>query len=599
MDTKSTRVFWVALGMIVLFSLIGRLWVVSYNLPELQVSDENSDLSTTLRLTNGELPERHVRFHRSLIAYVNGGAVGGLFVYSFINGDVAGISDFQNLYFSDRHLFTLATRLVLVGLNTLSVLLVGLTGRYIHQRVGLLSALLLALNGFFVFASIHALPDSLIIFAVALFLWLTMRLWFLRRPRDFLAVGIALSLIMYSKFSAVTIGIGLAVVYIALIWSEITPPSETTSQLEGKNWQRWLRAAVLNRRLLVLILGFILGAFLLNPLPYLYPDDLVFEIQRLARFAYADQLSLSAKWQTIRSHLEGMIIFVWRWQLLASLLGIVAVIRYRKNIPYWSVLSVFAIFFITIGNITTNNYKIFYWTPFLAPMALISGVGLATLLDWGNRRRLGHYGAYILVLLVILAEFAFMSHISLKMNRQDTRQLAAAYIKETIPPGSRILLGSTPVYTAPLQRNGESIERASQLGATYLETWKWWLEQPPATRPEPSYNLYGTEFQAGLATFTDVQQLISDEAIEYVIEADFSCQPKSPTAKADLEFPALDDDLRNQWELVKTFSPFTSDKCVTTIDSRFGLVTNQDFYAQERLGPFIRIYRTGIATENG
>jgi hypothetical protein len=49
----------------------------------------------------------------------------------------------------------------------------------------------------------------------------------------------------------------------------------------------------------------------------------VCESKQLVQCAYGDRLTFSEKWQTIRSHFEGMIIFVWRWQLLASILGIV------------------------------------------------------------------------------------------------------------------------------------------------------------------------------------------------------------------------------------------------------------------------------------
>ena len=148
------RTFWLLLGCILLFGFVTRLVALQHGLPYTQVIDENGDLSTALHYLQGEIPARHVRYHRSLIAYVDLASVGGLFGYSYLTGHVSGLDDFQDLYFSNRASFTVATRFTFAILTTLAMLVVALIGRYISGRIGLLAAAALAVNGFFMFNSL-------------------------------------------------------------------------------------------------------------------------------------------------------------------------------------------------------------------------------------------------------------------------------------------------------------------------------------------------------------------------------------------------------------------------------------------------------------
>jgi hypothetical protein len=569
----SSKMYWLLLLIILLSSFVMRLWLVPHGRTEVQVPDENSDLSTAVRLAEGTIPERHVRLHRSLIAYVDAVTVSGLFAYSYMTGEVASVEDFRDYYFLERGDFTLATRIFMSILITFAILFTALSGRYLGDHIGLLAALLLALNSFFVFSSLYALPDTLVIFSVALFLWLTIRAWYLQRKRDFFGAGVALGFLMLSKFSATSMAVCIVIAYTPLRWQE-------------------------REALAAFVVGFVLGSVLFNPLAYVYPRDLVYELERMAKFMYQESPPLGDRLNIIQSHVEEMIMVVWRWQFPASLLGIIAAIRYRKSIPYWIILSVFVVFFVTISNVTTGAYKILYWTPFLAPMALVSAIGLGALIDWTTTRNQWGYAVGAVVIgAILVGQLADTGEVMARMSRDDTRELAAAYIRETIPEGSSILIGSTTSYTAPLQRNAKSVQRAKRLGATVLESWQKWIELPPEDRPWPSYNLYGPEMQVRIDSFDDVWQLIEEEHIEYVVEADFGClsDAAQPSSDNSLLFPPVNAEMRNTWELVKVFSPFKSGDCVTALDTRFALVFGSDHEKQERLGPHIRIYRTSVS----
>ena len=236
-------------------------------------------------------------------------------------GQVSSVEDFRNLYFSDRALFTVATRLMFAGLTTLALLLVALTGRYINEWVGLLAAAVLAVNGFFMLNSLYALPDGLGMVAVALCLWLAMRLLHKHRTRDYFLAGIGLAVVMLSKFNGITVGISIVAAHTFIVLENHKDADRFTL------FKAWL----INRHILWLGGGIVLGNVLFNPLPFLYPADLIWELQRLRDYAYGSQsLNLLDRLQIIGSRISDTIVLMWRWLIPASLVGLIAFFYNRR-----------------------------------------------------------------------------------------------------------------------------------------------------------------------------------------------------------------------------------------------------------------------------
>ena len=428
--SKSSRIFGIILCAILLVGFGTRLLTVNHGFPGLQIGDENSDLSTALRLTRGELPAAHVRYHRSLIAYADASAVAGLLGVRVLTGDVRSLDDFQDLYFTDHDQFTLATRIMMALLTTLAIALVGLTGRYLSDRVGLLAAAALTLNGFFFMNSMIALPDGLVTFSMALFVWLLMRLWKYRRDRDYFLAGIGLALIMLSKLSAAIAGTGLIVAHASIAWDAAE-----------HDLRRLPKHLILHQGVLWTVAGIVAGNLIFNPLAFLYPNDLRFEIKRLDEYAYTPyETSLAAQFKIIRAQIEEMTRLAWRWMLPASILGVIAAARWKRHAPYWIVVVVFASLLISIGRVISIFYKVFYWTPWLIPMALLSGIGLDALLA-GKRRAL-HVAGGVIVAGLLALEGAYTMQLVRIFDRADTRVEAARYIERTISPGTAIMSGA-------------------------------------------------------------------------------------------------------------------------------------------------------------
>lgn len=581
MVISNRRLYWVLLCSIMLIAFVLRLITIDHGLPGLQVGDENSDLSTALRLTEGELPERHVRYHRSLIAYVDGAAIAGLFGSEILAGDVRSVAEFRNLYFSDYDRFAWFTRLMMAALTTLAVLFVGLAGRTIHPRIGLLAALVLAVNGFFLINSVFALPDGLVTFSAGFFIWMVMRVWKSRRERDYFGAGFGLALVMLSKFSALYIAAGLVIAHVGIVWDEA-----------GSFWRwRFLKRLVLHPGVLWASLGLVVGNLLLNPLGFIYPNDLRYEINRLFGYAYSPyESSLAGQLKIIWAQIKDMTFHAWRWMVPASLLGLAAARRWKHSVPYWIVVASFLVLLIMIGRVISVNYKVFFWTSWLIPMALLSGIGIDWLIGLSNRRLWRAFLVGVVTILFVL-EGLFTFNIVDIFEHTDTRLQAKQYIEKQIPPGTPILIGSPLAYSVPLLRDETSITRAMQLGAAKLESWQWWLDQSPDQRPSPAYDLHGPEFRKTTVGYEALQEMIADNAIQYVIDTEYCWGPKKPASQATIDFPVISDEQRSQWELVRVFSPFGSDECLGRIDDRTGLTHARLLTRQQRTGPIVRIYR--------
>jgi hypothetical protein len=252
------------------------------------------------------------------------------------------------------------------------------------------------------------------------------------------------------------------------------------------------------------------------------------------------------------------------------------------------------ILFITTANVTTISYKVFFWTSWLIPMSLVSAIGFFSFWRYMRSKKWLPL-AYAFTITIFLLEGLFFFQVVNTMRAADTRDLARSYITEQMPPDTRILTGEPLVYSVPLNRNETSIARARELGSPDLLYWDWWLAQAPAERSAPAYDLFGPEVQALVETYADVNQLIQDEAIEYVIEADYCNGTQNrPESNSAEEFPAISAEMHDNWTLAAVFSPFAEDTCLDSLEPRMALVLNSDipFNQQVRSGPLIRIYRT-------
>ena len=94
-------------------------------------------------------------------------------------------------------------------------------------------------------------------------------------------------------------------------------------------------------------------------------------------------------------------------------------------------------------------------------------------------------------------------------------------------------------------------------------------------------------------TNADIQRLIADHQLQYVIEID-TCVGNGarPTATASQEFPPINAEIRQNLQLIKTFSPFVNDVyCPALIYDRTTLVNRDEVQYFVRPGPIVRLFQ--------
>jgi hypothetical protein len=575
----SSRSFYIFLLLIMLFSFGTGLIMVNHHVTTI-VTDEGGDLSKALRLLDGELPPAGTIYHRSAIAFHNLAAVGVYSGLKFLAGDFRNTADIQEAYFSNRHEFVIATRILMIFWFSLAVGFVGLAGRVINLITGLFAAVLLSLNTFVVINMPYSMPDSLVVLPTAIVMWLATRIYRYGYKRDYFFWGIAFGAVMVSKLSASPIGFVLLIVHgVAL--------HKTT---QG-HWRLWVRKFLGSWGLWLAGIGAIVGNIIFNPLILIQPTAFFNELA-LSNSNYGSAVPFDIYLMNLANATDRWLSLIAHFQIIALLCGIILLIIHWRKVVYW----VFIIPCLTLGifliNLMTSPFsQIYYWTPFGVTMALVGGMGLAYLWEQakqGSWKRL----AYPIILLVFVAEGIFLAQTVRLVLQTSTQDLALKYIEETIPIDTKILSGDEILYGIPLQRNEVSIRKASELRGNMLNQWTWYLNQPVNTRRTPSYELYGPELQSRFETIEELLQIVEEEQIEYYITIEWcSGFAYNADSESSLDFPPNTPEITENWELVAHFSPFETDNCVGSLAPRTGLSVPPDLQTQLRPGAIIHIYR--------
>lgn len=576
----SHRTFYLLLGLILLFAAATRLMVIQHHQPDIVVEDEGSDLSTALRLTQGELPQSHVRYHRSFIAYQHLIASGMLVGAKWFTGEVRSIGEVVDQYFAHRDQFVLAARLWVGFLSVLGIGFVGLAGRYFSPSIGLWAALVLSLNGFLTANGAYALPDTLIIFAAGLTLWAFMRLWQYQRTRDYVLVSVALAVVMLSKLVATPIAIGVLVLHGFIVWQR-KPSLKAFPLAFLRDKNLWIAGFV----------G-ILANVLLNPIAFIIPQDFLYEISRIAGFTKNPPLHIFL----LRLG-EELVKFLqlWLFALPFVLIGLGLTIRRCRDARYAMLLAcVLVLFFMTWRVMVTMsgpNPQIYYWFALMVCLSLLIGIALEALWQWGGQASRARLIARALVLLGLGLNGWELAQFIRVIQTPLTQHQARDFIQATFTPDTRMMVADPQTYGVPLQRDEVSIARFYELRGMILNSWTWWLEQPVATRPT-GYALYGWEVFEVIDTWEDLRAYIEQEEIEYFVVAQY-CQNFlfTPNATSSLDFPPHNEALLAEWELVAMFTPYASGKCDAPIATRTGLPSFPALLWAERAGPIIKIYR--------
>lgn len=572
------RHFWIILSIIVISTFGFRLSQLVHGLPDVQIGDENSDLSIALRILKGQLPPAETRYHRTIISNLELVCIGALYIRQVLTTRDTSFAHFQDLYFSDRGQFVIAVRLlVLIIFAIAQIALADLMRKAIFPLAGLLAALLSGVYYLWNLHILYAMPDSLSASAIVFFLWATIQVLQKGNRLSYGLAGITLAFVMLTKLFNAPVIIAFFIAHGFRTFNE-------------GGYQRFLQRLFRVDRLLLFGSGLLFGNLLLNPLAFIQPQNLAVEWNFM--FSYINRESTYGLnfLLLINNTINHFALVIYQYLGLglgiSIVVGILAILRTRKQA--WTLLLVATlVIWLSIG---IQAFKPSYWIGAIPLVIIIASIGMSSFIVWAGKHSLA-VAAIILVGLVIINETRITVNSALIMRREYTFIQAQQYIYQNWPKDTSILMGPNITYSIPVQRNEESIQRARKLGATDLQVWAWWLRQPANAR-NYEYNIYSSEYQAIIDTYTDVQKLIADEKIQYVIAVD-NCEGTDarPWAEADQEFPPLNDEIRKSLRLVKVFSPYVGDAyCPAPIYDRTTILNRNEIEFFQRPGPIIRLY---------
>jgi hypothetical protein len=231
----------------------------------------------------------------------------------------------------------------------------------------------------------------------------------------------------------------------------------------------------------------------------------------------------------------------------------------------------------TLSLLPAVRPRLTYWLPTIVPTVILAGYLAAVLIE--KRNRLAMLGALVLVACLIWG-ITESARLNLALSRENTRLLAYDFVTQTIPEQSRILIGDTFIYSVPLDRSSDSMQRMQAI--TEIPPSHEHFLAFPEDAPQPQYDLFGNEYRAELTSAAAWRAFLTENDIEYVIEADY-CNPADPLEAT------LPDALRDDLTLIYEVSPFASSECETHIENR----THMEYMRLDkwqRVGPIIRIY---------
>ena len=570
-----------SIWMVLLFcaALTLRLWAVDNGLPQVQVPDESGDIATSLQLLSGQSPE--YAYHR--VGWpVSQMLVHGLhFLLHRLQDPTFDVGNFRALYFTDRASFILSARVWLAALASLCAPLLYVLGWWISRsRVpAVLMALLITVHPAHVYLSHYALPDA---FAT---LWIALAL-----------CGCIVLAQNGSRWSAALAGFSAAVAMLArLQTAPILATIALAVLIDLYYRRRWRDTIVLS---LICAGSFVVGSVMFNPIIVLDPAAIVADIQFIFDDRVAGASASGAAAQISRlQNMGNNLILPWQFVRPSLLLASIAaslLLLWRRR---WAFLPLM-LFCLAINLLVLSTFgpRITFWLPLVIPGIVLAGAGVAEAVQLMHHHRpaLGWRMALLAAMLLLVLSLARESFVIDRVLAQPrTQQLAYEYIVQNVPADSRIVQGDPFIYTVPLQRNLNSLQRLEQ-STTLAPSYQFQLAEPQ-TIVQPAYDLYTQEERSDIHSDQDFLEFLRRNQIGYVIETDY-CQGQTTYDDAShITFPVITDAVRRQLRLLYVTSPFASDVCLQSIENRTHMEMMQldDF---ERVGPIIRIYLTSSLT---
>jgi len=570
---NSTRllIFIMALG----FAL--RIWGIDFGLPYLFHADETHTVNLSASLGYNLLNPRifwKPAFLYNLIAFEY-----GIF---FLLGKIAGVfptlQSFKQLFVLNPTPFYLIARISTgVFFGTLTIPAVYLLGeRFYSRRVGILSALFLAVSFIHVQNSHYAAHDIPVLFFIVLTVVSSFDIYQNGRRRDYLITAVLFGLAVSTKYNA---ALAFVPVFIAHI-------------LSARKKRLPLLQIIFSKNLFLLAFVSVAVFFIINP--YVIIDFKSFietfrdlsAVEGYTGFGHHISISLlqGVGWGIFIAGIAGLVL------LFKAPLGKSAILLSLPILHYLHL-----VFF--------SQHHERYMLAIIPFWIVLAGLSADRAIGFFVRRYSKRLTAALLLALVLLIIFPTCKksiYADSLFSGADTRILAAEWIEANIPNGSRILVDNT--FFAPCIRQSysqlkEKDELIRNKGLTGLQKQKLDILIEACKEEEGlSYDIFylgEPDQEKNVYIFSSYPRAYPEEgglksnSIEYIVLATSGRQKSLPEW---LPEKAL---------LVKTISPYKSE--VDFRDDEYisvtaGPFTGKNLFTRAHNGPLIRIY--SVATKS-
>jgi hypothetical protein len=418
------------LVIILLLALVLRIWGIGFGLPHIQHNDEGSLVHTGLFMA-AERGRPNVYVHGTIFP-------GIIAVFSgiyYLTGKWFGLFtdqlDFLVSYIEDPSTIVLFGRLVNSIFSVATVWLVYRAGeRFFLRRAGVYASLFLAVSVLHVKESHYVKPDiltgliSILVFLVSLFISRKGGLVF------YIIGGLLVGLGVATKFSMILLFPTVLIAHLFNIFREK---------------KGWILSALIDKRLVVLMMTWLLTFFLVSP--YVFVDTRFF-VSDVLRWKETLDLSRgyphSPLWYYIFEYLrEGLGIGVWIFSIIGS-----GVAVYNLKKPKYGLLLVFPLLFLATVNIWSKEHVQRYSLPVVPYFALLAGLGLTKLVEFFSDKRLSKTILILGIGLLIWQSFVRSVKFDYLLTRDHTGEMATKWIEKNIKEETSIALEGTlrPYY---------------------------------------------------------------------------------------------------------------------------------------------------------
>lgn len=557
----------VALALILPAAFALRIWGIDFGLPNTAVRpDETTLVHRALAMGSGDLNPHFFRYP-SLHFYVLALVYGMYYLAGTVTGRFDGTADFQYEYFTDPSTIFIIGRALTAAMGTATVALVySMATRWRDRTAGVLSAAFLGV------AFLHVRDSHFLTLDVPATFYLLVACAFAWRQFDHpsnktaLLCGLFVGLAASTKYNTAL----LAPTVLVAVW--LAAPGGTGSR------ERWTPVAM---TALAALGGFIAGS------PYVLLDFSAFISDVTAeggQFSLGRDVDLGIGWTY---HLHTSLPTGLGWPLLAASAAGLVLMALRRSHRDMALLSGLLSYYLVAGS--GRSVYLRYVIPMVPLLCLAAGVCIAAV----TARIKGSAQPYVLlgVGLLIAAPAALSSlHHDRLLAAPDTRQLAARWITQHVPPGATLGLAGSRFGHPRLNRSRMWLEHAredqrnSGHSAQRLSLMLSLKDYPL----EPSYYIYELSPANPRSMRTVLTEWsaanLKNAGIEWVVTQQhplvFSQLPRS-----------LGQLLKQNAELVATFDPFTDATTRPPFDPIDAFYTPvSDFAAARYNGPIIEIY---------